>query len=129
MKKTVEREVEFCDICEKEVAYASPCLICGKVLCYECKKTAATEFHHAVYFSGSGDGLYCNECLSKPIPEEHIAVLQAYKTIIALINEATSWGEGFQARSKEAETKLKQLTNRMSHGQVNNRQRAAASRE
>ena len=30
MKKTIEKEVEFCDFCGKEVQYSYKCMICGK---------------------------------------------------------------------------------------------------
>ncbi len=106
MKQMVEKQVTFCDGCKEEV-YAYPCLVCGTEYCHECKKTHMTEFHHAVFFSGSEDGQYCNTCLSKPIPKEHQAKLAVYRKITALRAEHTAWSKDFRDRTKTAEAALK----------------------
>jgi hypothetical protein len=56
MKKVIEKEVEFCDVCTKEMDYGNRCLICGKAMCYECRKVHMTTFNHAIGFSGSDAG-------------------------------------------------------------------------
>ena len=61
MKKTIKKEVTFCDNCEKET-YVEPCLRCGVEHCWKCKEIESVEYGHAVYFQGSGDGYYCKAC-------------------------------------------------------------------
>lgn len=110
MKKTIKKEVLFCDVCKKEMDYCTNrCLICGKEVCYDCAKEHVTTFHHAVHFSGSSDGRYCIECLSKPIPTEHIPLLNAYRNIVALRNESEAWSKDFEARGESAEATIKKL--------------------
>jgi len=109
MKKIVEKEVNICDVCGKEDYCSSKCLICGFEACYDCKKTTMTEFNHAVHFSGSNDGDYCNKCLSQPIPQKHEALLQAYRNIKVLRNESVAWNEDFKIRSEKAEARVEQL--------------------
>lgn len=109
MKKTVEKEVEFCDFCGKEMPFSHECRICGKASCYECDEANLTTFNHAVNFSGSGDGTYCNKCLGKPIPKEHLPLLQAYHGILNLCAEAKAWHLDFDSRTKTAESRVKEL--------------------
>lgn len=103
MKKTVTEERTFCDVCGQPAWRA--CQKCGKDLCYDCRKTAAKEYQHGVYFSGSKDGLYCLECdaaLMRQADPKHLA----YRRIEALRNEAKGWGSDFEKRKKEAESAL-----------------------
>jgi len=109
MRKTVEKEVEFCDICGKEMPYPCKCLICGKDICYGCHEDNMTEFTHSAHCSGSSDGQYCNECLSKPIPTEHQPLLNAYRAIEMLTKEAQLWSEDYETRRKAAEKRVQEL--------------------
>lgn len=105
MKKKVERFVEVCDSCHKE-DYTHKCLGCGKDFCWECMKTEGVEYHHAVHFSGSGDGFYCHECdktcFKTPLH-------RAFRAVEDLKQEADEWQKDFQARMKAAEDHLKSL--------------------
>ena len=103
MQKRIDKMVIFCDVCGKEQWYCSKCKICGKDFCCECRKDNMQEFHHAVSFSGAGDGQYCVECLNKPIPAEHMELLKAYKMIASLSAECVVWNKNFDARCKAAE--------------------------
>jgi hypothetical protein len=60
MKRIVQVEVEYCDVCESAIAWME-CLGCGKHFCRECeKKGLVTEFCTGVY---GGSLLYfCPEC-------------------------------------------------------------------
>jgi hypothetical protein len=64
MTKTKMTEYKVCDICKEGNAYHK-CLSCGKDICYDCKKEWSKEYIHSLFFSGSDDGLYCNECDQK----------------------------------------------------------------
>ena len=109
MQQQIKKVVTFCDVCSKETPYGSKCKICGKDVCYECAKDNTKTFNHAVNFQGSGDGTYCNECLGKPIPPEHIDLLEAYKMIASLRAECVVWNKNFDARCKAAEAKVNEL--------------------
>jgi hypothetical protein len=61
MKKKITIEQTFCDECGKSECFYS-CLKCGKDFCYKCVETLAKKYSHAVYFTGSGDGVYCLKC-------------------------------------------------------------------
>lgn len=108
MEKLVQKSVTFCDECEKE-SYTHNCLICGKGYCFECRTQHIIEFHHAVFFTGSKDGYYCNTCLNTSIPKEHRAKLAAYRTIAALRVEYSAWCEAFNIRATAAEAALKRI--------------------
>lgn len=97
-----------CDSCGDDCgAYSSgTCLGCGKVYCYDCRKTKAVKYSHAVYFEGSGDGLYCNPCnLSMAGNTIH----SAYLEIASLKAELKRWGDDFKRRSDVAEKALRDL--------------------
>ena len=58
-RKLVTTTKITCDICNTAEAYEwSQCLGCGRDLCYDCRVT----YQHAVSFSGSNDGYYCQAC-------------------------------------------------------------------
>jgi len=111
MEKEVVKTVKvtICDVCGKLCGCGFKCLICGKDVCFECKDSNMQTFNFAVGFTGSDDGEYCNECLSKPIPSEHIDLLNAYRAIANLRNEYKAWDRDFTARSKAAEERLQAL--------------------
>lgn len=100
--------VTVCDGCGKDCDYATKCLGCGKAFCYECRKIAGVEYTHAVYFSGSGDGFYCNPCDAR-LSTNGNALHSAYRAIKRLRDEAKAWGADFDGRIKESEDRLKRL--------------------
>jgi hypothetical protein len=111
MKKIVEHEVTVCDICGKE-SWCETCLGCGKDYCHECAKIHGKEYNHEVFFAGSGDGFYCNECdktltfcPSCPGAKLHTA----YVIIKNLRNEYNGYSTTFKIRSDEAEKNLEKL--------------------
>ncbi len=107
MKITRSMEVEICDLCQEQDASAySKCMGCGKAICYDCKKTRAKEYNHAVYFQGSGDGLYCLEC-DKRLIGTGDPLHAAYRVIGYLRDEANGWREDFKRRADIAEATLK----------------------
>lgn len=106
MKKEVKKIELFCDFCGK-ISFEQ-CLNCGIDICWECQKTKAKEYRHAVSFSGSGGGVYCNDCdavLRKTANPLH----SAYLVVEALRNESSGWYLAFEKKSKEAESRLKEL--------------------
>lgn len=108
MKKTVEKETTFCDVCGKEYPYCDVCLSCGKEVCHECAKTEGVEYKHSVWASGSGDGFYCNECDSK-LKKTGDKLHAAYRKIVSLRNEQEGFYKDFKARGDKAEADLKKL--------------------
>ena len=109
MQKQVKKIVIFCDVCDKEQPYSTKCRICGKDFCYACLKDNMKYFPYAASSPGSGDGRYCNECLNKPIPAEHMELLEAYKMIASLRAEYVVWNKNYEARCKVAEAKVQEL--------------------
>ena len=106
MRKQKNIEVKICDYCGTDKSVYYTCLCCGKDACYECKKEVGVEYNHGVYFSGSDDGYFCNECDQNP-PEEFRKLHQLYKNIKALVFETTAFYEDFKKRTDKAESKLK----------------------
>lgn len=105
MKKIVHKEVSFCDVCGKECSYAQVCLNCGKEFCYECLKTEGVKYKHSVWFSGTGDGTYCNECDSK-LKTSGNKLHTAYRKIVSLSNECEDFCSDFKKRADEAEANV-----------------------
>ncbi len=106
MKKKVTKELDVCDWCNTDEPVYNKCSICGKHACYDHKKEYMTEFPHAVCFSGTGDGTYCNECLLKHPPDE---LRLAYLEIQRLREEQKQYYKDFERRSKLAEERVKEL--------------------
>ena len=109
MKKQITIEQSFCDVCGNKSSGYSQCISCGKDLCYDCKKTHAIEYAHAVHFQGSGDGLYCLDCDAKLLAandKKHAAYLK----IRQLRNEEMGWYNDFRVRVEQAEKALKALS-------------------
>lgn len=108
MKKTITVEQSFCDVCGQESSGYTTCDSCGKDFCYECKKTEAIEYAHAVFFSGSGDGLYCIDCDAK-LRQNGDKKHAAYRAIQSLRHENKAWSEDFKKRAENAMDRLKAL--------------------
>ena len=105
MKRIIEKEVVFCDSCQKE-AYTDTCLRCGVQHCYDCRKTKGVEYKHAVHFSGSGDGYYCNQCDGILYSTGDDKLHSAYVKIKNLRKESELFYIDFDKRTKKAETIL-----------------------
>jgi hypothetical protein len=107
MKKSKVVETAVCDSCGKDEGYACACLHCNKDFCYECRKAKSVDYPHGVYFSGSGDGLYCKPCdqalKASGANRRHTAYLQ----VRALRNESERFYADFKARSEAAEAEVK----------------------
>lgn len=121
MKKAIAKNVFICDECqEREVDYPpnSECFRCHKIFCYECKDKRAVEYKHSVWFSGSGDGLYCVKC------DDYLAhypgedkLFDAYVAILHLRNEEAEWAKTFKIKAQSVEDVLKRLHNLFSREQ------------
>jgi hypothetical protein len=107
--KIREKEVIFCDFCNQEAAHglAIKCINCHKHACLNCNKESMTEYSHAVYFSGSDDGHYCNDCDSALTGKD--ALHNAYVEIQKLKEERKKLFDNFDNRSKIAEALIKKL--------------------
>lgn len=109
MKRTISKEVVCCDKCYTEIGYSNPCMSCGAELCYECKKKHGVEYNHAVYFSGSGDGFYCNPCDVKLTKSGKDKRHNAYLAVKSLRDELEAWSVNFKSRQLVAEDVVKRL--------------------
>lgn len=104
--KTVLKEIKVCDLCSSERDTFYKCTGCGKDICYACKEAVVVEYPHAVYFSGSMDGLYCPQCDDRlTLDPLHIA----YRKIAKLRREATAFNEDLRQRADAAESALKAI--------------------
>ena len=108
MKKKINIEQAFCDVCGKEASGFNCCDICGKDFCYDCRDKYSIQYKHAVNFSGSGDGFYCLECDKKAL-ESGDKKHSLYRAIKALRNEEAGWYEDFRKRQKKVEEELERM--------------------
>jgi len=106
MKKTVSKEVDFCDSCGKE-GYTIKCLSCGAEHCWDCMKKLGKEYGHAVFSGGSRDGYFCNKCIKSP--KKNKRLLDAYKNIEVLYGEYEQWWKNFNKREEIAEKHVEEL--------------------
>lgn len=97
MLKTITKDVNVCDSRGTET-YPHLCLKCGADYCYDCSKTRAKEYPHAIGVSGSGDGKYCNGCDAELSAAGTDPVHNAYVRIESLRNEELSWYAEFRER-------------------------------
>jgi hypothetical protein len=109
MKKTIEKEVLFCDYCGNETQYSEECMSCGKDMCYECSQKHGTSYSHAVYFSGSGDGFFCNPCDSELTAKGTDKRHSAYRAIQSLKLALKAEQENTKRRIELAESNLRRL--------------------
>jgi peptide methionine sulfoxide reductase MsrB len=109
MKKKLEKETTFCDICGEEQRYCYVCLNCKMDFCYECaRKKGVLYKSNVVYNSGCGDGFYCEKCDAE-LTKTNDMLNGAYRKILSLRNEHKSWNKEFQKRAYNAEAVLVKL--------------------
>lgn len=103
MTKTIEKEVRFCDKCGNEDSYPTACMGCGTEMCNACQSKHGKRYSHAVYFSGTGDGFYCNPCDAKLAAAGNDKRYNAYLAIKSLKDELDAWQIAFKKRQEAAE--------------------------
>lgn len=106
MKKTITREVNFCDKCEVEASYPTTCIRCGLEVCYKCADKVGVTYAHGVYVSGSGDGFYCRPCDIVLYEAGDDPLYLAYRAVRVLRDEAKAIGQDFKRRQEMAEGHL-----------------------
>jgi hypothetical protein len=104
MKKTVTKEVDCCDECGGEVRYASPCMKCGAVYCYDHSERLTISLTHSVFCSGSGDGKYCKKCAAVLEATGVNELFNSYMAIAELRREQERFYKDFKRRADAAET-------------------------
>lgn len=107
MKKTVKREITVCDICGKEAGYATTCRKCGLEVCYDCEEGHMVKYNHAVHFTGSGDGYYCNKCNTELKDTGGDMLFNSYQEIRRLREKERLFCVKFKAETDFAETNIK----------------------
>lgn len=105
MRKNKTVEIKVCDFCGSEDSVFDTCLGCRKDVCYNCAKKVGVDYSHAVHFSGSGDGYFCNKCDQNP-PKNMRKLHRLYKQIIELCLESKAFYEDFEKRSHKTEEEL-----------------------
>lgn len=110
MKKIVEKEVEFCDYCNREAGWVYACGNCSKGACYECKSRVGVEYSRGIYGGGTGDGFYCSPCDIALSESGHDQKHNAYRVVRSLRDEYEGWSKNFEKRRKKAEADLEALT-------------------
>lgn len=109
MKTTRTIEVAVCDLCGTADAGYYRCLGCHKDVCFDCAKSAkAKTFSAGVYFSGSGDGVFCIPCLTAP-PPAITELLAAYRDVDSLRAYLKAQDVENRVRVEAAESSLKAL--------------------
>lgn len=111
MKKTKHETVDVCDVCLKNETHSN-CIKCGKAICYDCQDKHAVDYHHAIHFSGSGDGLYCKKCDAE-LRSKPTKLWLAYRKIADLRFELEVFQKDFRNRQIKAETHLKELQGKL----------------
>jgi hypothetical protein len=109
MKKSIQREIHFCDKCGREISYAPTCLHCGLELCYDCETYHGKRYAGSTVTLGSGDGFYCNECDSKLTSTGKNKLHNAYRAIQRLKDEMKAFETDWERRSAEANHTLKRI--------------------
>jgi late competence protein required for DNA uptake (superfamily II DNA/RNA helicase) len=104
MKKLISTEINVCDFCEPKEHLNQydhcyeKCVLCGKHVCSKCSEKVGKTFSMSVFFSGSGDAFYCNQCL---ISNSADSLLPLYKKMLFLKEERDSYLSNFTRREKE----------------------------
>ncbi len=109
MRETVQQEIKVCDFCESKENVFNTCSICGKDICYKCHKTGGVTFHQSCFYSGSGDGCYCDMCLAENANDE---LILAYRKIVTLGTERDAYYKDFEVRHTVAEKAIKAIRGR-----------------
>ena len=108
MKKSILKEVTFCDCCDKE-GYVVQCIRCGIEHCWKCRESQGKNYTYSVWCSGSGDGYYCNECDEVLMKTEKSELHSAYVNINNLKKERIKLLKDIDSRCKLAEIELEQI--------------------
>lgn len=108
MKKTVQKEIQFCDNCGKE-AYITKCKRCGVEHCWDCCNKKGITYSEKVYLSGGGDSYYCFACDALLSQKESNPLHNALCAIHSLKNEETEFYSSFDTRKKAAEKHVQEI--------------------
>jgi len=109
MKKTILKEVDFCDECGTETWYVNTCLRCSKDYCYDCGKERVLTYHPSALHGGSGDGHYCRPCDIALCESKDDPLHQAYLAVRALKDEQQRRYAEWDKRRKAAELRVEML--------------------
>ena len=106
VKKVITEERNVCDYCGDEHKETwSPCPICGKVACWECKREYFTERTAEMHIS-SCDNIFCNECIANP-PEKFKKLMSLYDEMDKLEEKEIAFYEQQKKDQKELEENIR----------------------
>lgn len=110
MKKKIEREEEFCDICELNTSWYK-CRICSKSACRQCIDNGLFVVYNEGLYISEDNGHYCARCLSdtsKLNPDEK-ELLTLYQALPMLTKENENFYESWKNRKDTIETRIRKL--------------------
>jgi len=108
VRKTISKEVEFCDRCGDEFNFGRSCMVCGAEFCSSCGDEII-KYSHGVFVGGSGDGHYCKKCDAQLRAEASDPLFNAYQKIKEITQEYVEAQEIFKKKSKAAEAEVERL--------------------
>lgn len=112
MKKTITKEIESCDFCDSDQEAYHECTNCGKNACYTCNEhNKLRMLKHAVNFSGSMDGAYCQDCYSELYESGSDELFNAYLELEKLTNEYQAFYGPWKAKANSAEKNIEFIWN------------------
>lgn len=103
-KKIIRTQV--CDICRVEESYKK-CSGCGIDICPDCEddEDKVRHYRHSIHVTGSGDGLYCNEC-QEILRENKDEKFAAYSKMDQLITNHEKYMEAFRSEALKLEKEI-----------------------
>ena len=110
MKKIIQKEVEFCDKCGRELDFCkSTCMNCGLTYCYNCSESGMVEYPHALHRSGGGDGCYCKKCDAVLTHAHDSALHNAYREMQKLREMEKTLYDGLHNQADDLENRISGL--------------------
>jgi hypothetical protein len=115
MKKQVTVAKTFCDLCGSEDCWER-CRGCGKDVCLHCYSDStpkdqrkAVRYAGQLYFSSSGDAVYCIPCDIRLSETKESPLHEALVALRAMRDEQETWSSEFEKRREIAEQKVSEL--------------------
>lgn len=117
MKVKVERLEGACDICGEDKPMFNvyeTCCVCGRAFCSEHWKLNGITLPHSLYFDGSEDGTYCQECVKRltgetPKSDKRVQLLSVYRSMQELRDAMKAQNKRWEETGKTLERRISGL--------------------
>jgi hypothetical protein len=106
MKRTVEVEVDYCDVCGKENGWRT-CIECNKCYCSNCADRDTIGYWSGTY--GGHQSYVCRDCNAALIKGGKNEYFNALLVIERLRNEYAGFYADYEPRKKVAEALVQRL--------------------